>query len=71
MRQAIIFSTLRLLEFFAPSTASNGPKSNCGPPRVIHEIDRLEQTNIHDPSEKIQPPNFLMKTATLQKVEKI
>ena len=50
---------------FVPSTASSGPKSSCGPPSVLHEIDRLEQTNIHDMSEKFPPSNFMMKTASL------
>ena len=71
MLQALFFSTLPLLALFPPSRASTGLKSNCGPPSVIHEIDRLEQTNIHDRSEKFPPQNVMMKTATLQKVEKI
>jgi hypothetical protein len=71
MRQALFFPTLSLFALFAPSGASTGLKTNCGPPSVIHEIDRLEQTNIHDRSEKFGPQHFMMKTATLQKVEKI
>jgi hypothetical protein len=71
MLHALFFPTLSLLALFAPSRASTGLKSNCGPPSVIHEIDRLEQTNIHDWSEKFPPQNFMMKTATLQKVETI
>jgi hypothetical protein len=71
MLQALFFPTLPLLALFAPSRASTGLKSNCGPPSVIHEIDRLDQTNIHERSEKFPPQNFMMKTATLQKVEKI
>ena len=71
MRQAIFFPTLSLLALSPPSRASTGLKSNRGPPSVLHEIDRLEQTNIHDRSEKFGPQNFMMKTATLQKVEKI
>jgi hypothetical protein len=71
MRQAIFFPTLSLLALFPHSRASTGLKSNRGPPSVIHEIYRLEQTNIHDRAEKFPPQNFMMKTATLQKVEKI
>jgi hypothetical protein len=64
------FQHCHFWHWFTPSTASTGLKSSRGPPSVLHEIDRLEQTNIHELSEKFPPPNFMMKTATLQKVEK-
>ena len=63
-----IFSNISV---FGPSTASTGPKSSCGPSSVLHEIDRIEQTNNYDLSEKFPTPNFMMKTASLQKVKKI
>jgi hypothetical protein len=69
MQQALFFPTLSLLALSPPSRASTGLKSNCGPPSVLYKIDRLEQTNIHDRSEKFGPQHFMMKTATLQKVE--
>jgi hypothetical protein len=59
------------ISFFGPSTVSTGPKSSCGPQSVLHEIDRIEQPNNYDFSEKFPTPNFMMKTASLQKVKKI
>ncbi len=57
------------IAMFGPSAASTGPKSSCGPSSVLHEIDHIEQTNNYDISEKFPTPNFMMKTASLQKVE--
>ena len=54
---------------FGPSTASTGPKSSCGTPSVLHEIDQIEQPNMHDRPENFQLPKFMMKTASLQKVK--
>ena len=62
-----IFSNISV---FGPSTASTGPKSSCGPQSVLHEIDHIEQTNNYDLSEKFPTTNFMMKTASLQKVKK-
>ena len=39
-------------------------------PSVLHEFDRLEQTNTHDRSEKFPNPNLMMKTASLHEVKK-
>ena len=68
--QAIIFPTLPLWAFFRPFHSLYLPKSICGPLSVLHEIDRIEQRNIHDWSEKFPLPNFMLKTASLQKVKK-
>ena len=57
--------------FLPTSTVSTGPKSSCGPPSVLHEIDHIEQTNNYDLSEKFPTTNFMMNTASLQKVKKI
>jgi hypothetical protein len=59
------------ISVFGPSTVSTGQKSSRGPPCVFHEIDPIEQTIIHDFSEKFPTPNIMMKTASLQKVKKI
>ena len=56
--------------FFGPLTASTGRRSSCGPPSVLHEIDHIEQTNNYDLSEKFPTTNFMMNTASLQKVKK-
>ena len=62
------FQHCHFWHWFAPSTASTGLKSSCGPPSVLHKIVRLEQTNSHDMSEKFPPPDFMMKRPLFKKL---
>jgi hypothetical protein len=64
------FSNIATLGIFSPLPQPLLAPNQFVDPCVLHEIDRIEQRNIHDWSEKFPLPNFMLKTASLQKVKK-